>query len=129
MNIKDPFTTFHMWNTGFYTKGQDLDGSKFIKLYTPEVSFRELFHVESFVCEWRDVKVTLCWEHFTVGFQPLLCMKIALQHPLIKQHVAHRLRNNYVHLLKYTMYKYEHAIIIVTAKTHICLECINFTDT
>ena len=37
-------------------------------------------------------------EHSSSRFQELLGVQESLQHPLIEEHVAHRLRYDYVHL-------------------------------
>ena len=39
-------------------------------------------------------------EHSAPGFQELLSVQERLQHPLVEQHVAHRLGYDYVHLDK-----------------------------
>lgn len=42
----------------------------------------------------------LLLSRLTVGFEELLCVKVALQHALVEQHVAHGLRDDDVHLLR-----------------------------
>ena len=55
---------------------------------------------------WKSFKVLSshapAGEHSAPGFQELLCVQERLQHPLVEQHVAHRLGYDYVHLDKRT---------------------------
>ena len=55
----------------------------------PEVDLVDLFHVQRFVGERRDVQVTPGGEHLSLGLHPLLSVKVGLQHALIQQHVTH----------------------------------------
>ena len=45
------------------------------------------------------MEVTARWEHLAARLQELLSVKEGLEHPLVEQHVAHRLGDDDVHLL------------------------------
>ena len=76
----------------------------------------KLFHVQGFISEGCNVEISPekyqliilkvlssrapAGEHSAPGFQELLSVQERLQHPLVEQHVAHRLGYDYVHLDK-----------------------------
>ena len=68
--------------------------------HSPKVGFAELLQIESLIIEGGHVQYPLGGEHVAPLLQPLLGMQVCLQHPLIEQHVAHRLRDYHVHLLR-----------------------------
>lgn len=51
-------------------------------------------------CERCHVQIAACRKHSSIRLQPLAGMQIRLQHPFVVEHVAHRLRNDHVHLLR-----------------------------
>merc|ERR1719220_1939381 len=65
----------------------------------PKVNLVKLFHVQGFISEGCNVEISPAGEHSAPGFQKLLCVQERLQHPLVEQHVAHRLGYDYVHQL------------------------------
>ncbi len=66
----------------------------------PEVDLVDLLHVERLVREGRHVQVSPRGEHPSARLEPLLGVKVRLQHPLVEQHVAHGLRDDDINLFR-----------------------------
>ena len=64
---------------------------------------------------------------FLTRLQPLLGMQVGLEHPLVEQHVAHRLRDDHVHLfrqldlLDLARDDLDDAVQLVGADQHFCV--------
>ena len=53
-------------------------------ILVPEVDLVNLFHVQRFVGERRDVQVSPGGEHLSLWLHPLLGVEVGLQHALIQ---------------------------------------------